>query len=793
MYITNNGANTVRKSIASGYSISPALPAGLAFSNYSGGISGTPTTTSPATTYTITATNAQGTATATVSIAVNIAAPSISYPTPQVYPVNVAIPPLGPTNTGGAVGSYAAVTTFKSVNTPYSVVADASNNIFVTDDADGDLYKYNTAGVGGTVYTSLNLPTGISDDESGNIWVSNWGNNTVCKFSASGTLLATVTGFNSPYGLTTDNSNNILVADNGTGSIIKIAAGTNTTSTLLTGFTNPYGIEMDASGNIFVSQTTSNSIIEVAAGSTTHTTFATGFNAPRNIQEDDFGNLLVADFGSNTIKSITPGGVVTTILSGLSSPRDMDFDASGNLYIANSGTNSILKSVATGYAVTSGTLPAGLFLNGYSGVITGTPTTIAAATNVTVTATNGTGSSSCVISVAVGTIPAWTGGASTTAWATGGNWSTGTAPGQNDAVTIGVSAYTHAFEPAITAANVTVNSITFGNNGGNHSLTVTSPRTLTISSSLTVPTGVTPTITGTGAINIAPGGIININGTGVLNTTLTGKLTLKSNATGSASIGQVTSTSVTGSGADSISVERYVTGGAGYRGYRLMSSPVYAATVSSNNVCSVNYLRDHIFLSGTSGTSHGFDKAGNPTLYLFREDQTPLNASFTDGNFWGISNIAPNSHASYSYSVTGGNPGTTSSFNIPAGNGFMVFFRGDRTTANPYITTTVPVAATLIATGTLNTGQVIVHDWYTPASTNLGWTNATANTAVRGFNLVGNPYASSIDWEQYNTSSTTTGIYANNVGNTVYELNPATNNYDTYQVGRYTLIMVQES
>ncbi len=42
---------------------------------------------------------------------------------------------------------------------------------------------------------------------------------------------------------------------------------------------------------------------------------------------------------------------------------------------------------------------------------------------------------------------------------------------------------------------------------------------------------------------------------------------------------------------------------------------------------------------------------------------------------------------------------------------------------------------------------------------------------------------SSIDWEQYNTTSTTTGIYANNVGNTVYELNPATNNYDTYQVG----------
>ncbi len=215
----------------------------------------------------------------------------------------------------------------------------------------------------------------------------------------------------------------------------------------------------------------------------------------------------------------------------------------------------------------------------------------------------------------------------------------------------------------------------------------------------------------------------------------------------------------------------------------MISSPVYAATVASNNVYSINYLRDHVYLTGTSGTTNGFDQAGNPTLYLFREDQTPSNGTFTDGNFWGISNITPNSHSTDSYSVTGGTPTVTSSFNIPVGNGLMLFFRGNRTTVSPYNPGTAPVAATVIATGKLNIGQVIVHDWYTPASANLGWTNATANSAVSGYNLVGNPYASSIDWEQYNTATTTTGIYANNVGTTIYELNPATNNYDSYQVG----------
>ncbi len=118
--------------------------------------------------------------------------------------------------------------------------------------------------------------------------------------------------------------------------------------------------------------------------------------------------------------------------------------------------------------------------------------------------------------------------------------------------------------------------------------------------------------------------------------------------------------------------------------------------------------------------------------------------------------------------------------------GYMFFFRGNKASAPLGVETTpgyTPVTVTTTTTATLNQGQVIAHDWYTPASVNLGWTNVTANGVVRGFNLVGNPYASSIDWEQYNITTPTSGIYANNVGSTIYELNPATNNYDSYQVG----------
>jgi sugar lactone lactonase YvrE len=254
-------------------------------------------------------------------------------------------------------------------------------------------------------------------------------------------------------------------------------------------------------------------------------------------------------------------------------------------------------------------------------------------------------------------------------------------------------------------------------------------------------------------------------------------LTLKSTASQTANVAAIPSTcSITGN----VNVERYITGGSGYRGYRLISSPVYAATVSSNNVYSINYLDTYTYLTGSGG---GFDKTGNPTLYLYREDQTPSNTTFISGNFEGISAI--NNSPVYNYSVTGA--GTSGTYYLPVGDGVMFFFRGNRSSATLAAETTpsytTPVTVTTVTSGTLNQGQVIVHDWYTPASAYLGYTGTGTGTnhAVRGFNLVGNPYASSIDWEQYNTTTNTTGIYANNVGTSIYEYNDVTHNYAVYQ------------
>ncbi|MFI5161538.1 MAG: DUF2341 domain-containing protein [Sphingobacteriales bacterium] len=250
-------------------------------------------------------------------------------------------------------------------------------------------------------------------------------------------------------------------------------------------------------------------------------------------------------------------------------------------------------------------------------------------------------------------------------------------------------------------------------------------------------------------------------------------LTLKSTATQSASVGVIPAGStITGN----VNVERYITGGsAAYRGYRLFSSPVYASTISGDNVYSLNYVQASALVTGSAGG--GFDKTGNPSLYLFRESIAFSNATFIGGNFRGVNSLS--AAPVYSFNAEG------STYSIPAANGFLFFFRGDRTSniANKYTPGTSAESVTMTASGTLNTGQIAVNNWYSPASTNLAYSTTAGNTAVRGFNLVGNPYASSIDWDTFQSTTSTSGIYGQNVTPTIYTLNPANQNYGAYIQG----------
>ena len=734
-------------------------------------------------------------------------APIINYnPSTVVTKLNVTLTtPITPVNTGGSVPAtvYGTVSTFAGstngnsgsgngtgtaarFDNPLGVAGDAAGNLYVADGSNHAVRKITSAGVVTTLTSSLNDPEGIALN-GGVLYVSDYGSGKIVKVNTTtGAVTNFVNGLTGPAGICFDPSGNLYVADQdanqikvvspaGTVTVFAGAGGngtlTNSTNKLLAKFNAPTDVQLDAAGNVFVADCYSGAIREISA--TGVTTFSNAFIEPGGLAMDAGGNLYVADFGGNEISQITPQGVVTLIAGATRSgttdgvgtaarfnePLDLYIDATGTAYIADQGNNSIRKLVLTGYTISPTTLIAGLTFNSTTGAITGKPTAATAITPYTITAYNASGSSSTILNLGCGQTIDWKGGNGNngTQWERGQNWSTNSQPTSADDINIGVNV-TPAKQPTITATtgSQTVNSITFGNRSAS-TITVTGTNvSLTANTAITLNNTSTATITGTGDLIMAPGSDITVNGTKL--TISTSDFTLQSDATGSASIGQVTAANFITSGT-TVHVERFMQGGPlAERSYRLMSSAVSnGTTTGKGKVYSINYLKTYSFLTGTQGTSGGFDNTNggynNPTLYLYRENFSGTYGSFTSGNYRGINNINNGNANPPTYTIDG-DPGT---FSIPVGNGFLFFFRGSRSTTNPFYTSSPPLSSTLVSTGTLNSGQIQVQLWFTAANNmNLSY---TPTSIVAGYTLVGNPYPSSIDLNTYQTTSTSAGIY----------------------------------
>jgi hypothetical protein len=251
-------------------------------------------------------------------------------------------------------------------------------------------------------------------------------------------------------------------------------------------------------------------------------------------------------------------------------------------------------------------------------------------------------------------------------------------------------------------------------------------------------------------------------------------LTLKSTSTLTATVTAIPSTySISGN----VSAERYISGGSNaYRGYRFLSSPIYTASSGSNHYFDMSYLPLYAPITGTNGTAGGLTKTGTPSVYLYRDNMAFSNATFNTFNFRGVNAI--NNSPLYSIGVD-----FDGNFNLHVGTGFLFFYRGNLTNiATKYITTTSAESNIFVSTGTLNQQAVTVVNWYTQLPV-LQYSTVAGNAYSKGYNLVGNPYASSIDWNTYSTTNPAAGIYAPNVLNTIYIYNEVSKAYATYSGG----------
>jgi hypothetical protein len=311
--------------------------------------------------------------TATLAGFVVLVAPSISYATPQSYPVGTAITTLSPTNTGGVVsasstpnvgtlagnsgGFQNGTGTNAYFNNPQGMVSDGTNlyvadwynhrirQIVLATGVTTTLAGNSSAGMTNSTGTSATFyyPRGLALDGQGNLYVSQgeYGNSGIRKIvlaTGAVTTLAGNTGsgnqdgtgsnayFSTPGSITYDGQGNLYVADQPNNNIRKIVIATGVVTTVATGFSNPMGIAYDG-GNLYVTEQGNNRIRKIVISTNTITTLAgsggggfadgTGtaasFYSPIGITADGSGNLFVADFNNNRIRKIVIStGVVTT-------------------------------------------------------------------------------------------------------------------------------------------------------------------------------------------------------------------------------------------------------------------------------------------------------------------------------------------------------------------------------------------------------------------------------------------------------------------------------------------------
>ncbi len=219
--------------------------------------------------------------------------------------------------------------------------------------------------------------------------------------------------------------------------------------------------------------------------------------------------------------------------------------------------------------------------------------------------------------------------------------------------------------------------------------------------------------------------------------TTNGNLTLASSASGTARVAPVT-----GAISGNVTAERFIPGGSNKRKWRFLSSPVNV----SGSIALSQYI-DDIFVTAPAGAGGGFDVnpfANNASIRTYTESTAGA-------------------------SLNGWTNPTNITNTITTGTGIEVFVRGSRNLANPYLNWTVPDNVTIDYIGSLTTGNVVK---------SLSFTNTGAGTAD-GLNLVGNPYASPINFDStgwtktnmedkfwcYNPVTATYGIYVSDNGN----------------------------
>ncbi|MDD3141038.1 MAG: 6-bladed beta-propeller [Lachnospiraceae bacterium] len=259
---------------------------------------------------------------------------------------------------------------------PHGITVDSSGNVYVADQQNHRIQKFDSNGAFITKWGSFGSgngqfcnPRGVAVDSYGNVYVADMGNNRIQKFDRSGTFLikwgskGSGNGqFNGTSGITVDSSGNIYVVEYSNNRIQKFDSnGAFITKWGSEGrgdgqFSCPESVAVDSSGNVYVADMGNFRIQKFDSNGAFITKWDSQgrgdgqFNLPAGVAVDSSDNVYAADYGNYRIQKFDSNGAFITKWGSEGSgngqfngPEGIAVDSSGNVYVADTQNNCIQK------------------------------------------------------------------------------------------------------------------------------------------------------------------------------------------------------------------------------------------------------------------------------------------------------------------------------------------------------------------------------------------------------------------------------------------------------------------
>jgi sugar lactone lactonase YvrE len=221
-------------------------------------------------------------------------------------------------------------------------------------------------------------PQGVATDSAGNTYIAWYGNSGASTLTSTpgGAFAATAgTGLSNPHQVAVDGAGNVFVADTGNNRIAEFVNGTTTPVSFVSGLNAPQGVALDASGNLYIADTGNKRVLFQPVGNGGQVELASGFTfgTPVAVAVDSENNIYVADTDSKLDEIIKiPAGNGTPIpVPNSIATVGLAVDAAGDIDYIDSTNKELVEILASGSSVVvaSGlTTPIGVALDANGGL-----------------------------------------------------------------------------------------------------------------------------------------------------------------------------------------------------------------------------------------------------------------------------------------------------------------------------------------------------------------------------------------------------------------------------------------